>query len=395
LAGEEQGPAKPASGASPGSDDSSLDAIIQTLEDGNEENRGDVLKNIRSLSAEMKSRLASRLRRQIQARFSPAIERDGQSSNKVTSVRSWMLSSLIWADAESEESRTCIMDHLRVSIEPELTIRFWILAGLYWKEVSYLEAAAQVCLRPDDHEAQDTALAKAILSRNDPDFTATLKSKLASTDLEAVSVPLRVLRIIPIPELVEDVCALLGQDKGDGFVTYDALYALADPAMVHEAAKVLPRRPGINALVHFVLRVLGRSDRHVARDFAPILYVLDEQEIGRALDEGRKNPETKPAAELLGQRLDEFRERVQSWRPDPSSLPFIPSIPRICSDSVPYGNATNERIDDALQVGFYANHLAQLIAAKTTPMPLSIGLFGPWGSGKSHFIRLIRDGMDK
>ncbi len=46
-------------------------------------------------------------------------------------------------------------------------------------------------------------------------------------------------------------------------------------------------------------------------------------------------------------------------------------------------------VADVLGVGVYANHLAQLIAAKETAMPLSIGLFGAWGAGKSCFIDLI------
>lgn len=46
-------------------------------------------------------------------------------------------------------------------------------------------------------------------------------------------------------------------------------------------------------------------------------------------------------------------------------------------------------LDDSLGVGVHAGHLAQLIAAKETHMPLSIGLFGAWGAGKSHFIDLL------
>lgn len=49
----------------------------------------------------------------------------------------------------------------------------------------------------------------------------------------------------------------------------------------------------------------------------------------------------------------------------------------------------NAPIDDALGLAVHAGHLAQLIAAKDTWMPLSIGLFGAWGSGKSHFIDLL------
>ncbi len=47
--------------------------------------------------------------------------------------------------------------------------------------------------------------------------------------------------------------------------------------------------------------------------------------------------------------------------------------------------------DDHLGVGDYVRMLATVIADSRTPMPLSIGLFGEWGSGKSYFMGLLRD----
>ncbi len=49
---------------------------------------------------------------------------------------------------------------------------------------------------------------------------------------------------------------------------------------------------------------------------------------------------------------------------------------------------------DELQVGPYATMIATMIARRSTPMPVSIGLFGEWGSGKSHFMRLVQDRIE-
>jgi hypothetical protein len=49
---------------------------------------------------------------------------------------------------------------------------------------------------------------------------------------------------------------------------------------------------------------------------------------------------------------------------------------------------------DRLGVDVYVGMLATLIARKTTAMPVSIGLFGEWGSGKSYFMELIRQRVD-
>ena len=48
-----------------------------------------------------------------------------------------------------------------------------------------------------------------------------------------------------------------------------------------------------------------------------------------------------------------------------------------------------EKVYDYLQVEAYAQRLAELIALEETQLPLAIGLFGDWGSGKSHFMSLM------
>jgi hypothetical protein len=50
---------------------------------------------------------------------------------------------------------------------------------------------------------------------------------------------------------------------------------------------------------------------------------------------------------------------------------------------------------DSLDVGDYASMLGAIIARKSTPVPLSVGLFGEWGSGKSYFMGLLRSEVDK
>jgi|GEM_PF-5834554 len=52
-------------------------------------------------------------------------------------------------------------------------------------------------------------------------------------------------------------------------------------------------------------------------------------------------------------------------------------------------------ISDNLRRGEYVEHFARLIASRDTRMPLSIGLFGDWGSGKSHFMEMLRRRIEK
>jgi hypothetical protein len=50
---------------------------------------------------------------------------------------------------------------------------------------------------------------------------------------------------------------------------------------------------------------------------------------------------------------------------------------------------------DRLGLGVDVTMFATLIADVTTPMPLSIGLFGEWGSGKSTFMAMLRHEIDR
>ncbi|WP_174184014.1 P-loop NTPase fold protein [Nocardia barduliensis] len=47
--------------------------------------------------------------------------------------------------------------------------------------------------------------------------------------------------------------------------------------------------------------------------------------------------------------------------------------------------------EDRLGFGPYVSMLATVMADRTTPLPLSIGLFGEWGSGKSYFMAMLRE----
>jgi len=69
---------------------------------------------------------------------------------------------------------------------------------------------------------------------------------------------------------------------------------------------------------------------------------------------------------------------------------YRPTYPLYLSDQAPYANRRQRFVlTDALRNRAYAQQMAKLICAKLTPMPLSLGLFGDWGSGKSYFIGLL------
>jgi len=68
------------------------------------------------------------------------------------------------------------------------------------------------------------------------------------------------------------------------------------------------------------------------------------------------------------------------------------------------GGISTDRVDptrgipldeDDLAFGVWAAMFAAIIAADDTPMPLSVGVFGAWGAGKSYFMGLLREAIDR
>ncbi|RKT54727.1 KAP-like P-loop domain-containing protein [Saccharothrix australiensis] len=78
---------------------------------------------------------------------------------------------------------------------------------------------------------------------------------------------------------------------------------------------------------------------------------------------------------------------------DRAAAPDVDLAGGVTSDLVPSAPIPLER--DRLGVGTYVSMLATVIAQRATPTPLSIGVFGEWGSGKSFFMGMLRGRVDE
>lgn len=89
---------------------------------------------------------------------------------------------------------------------------------------------------------------------------------------------------------------------------------------------------------------------------------------------------------------------ARSERPGGPSAPVIPPTPAwpggVSSDLVdPNVGIPLER--DQLDVAPYVSMLATVLADNSIPLPLSVGVFGEWGSGKSSFMGLLRAEVER
>ncbi|HET7721125.1 MAG TPA: P-loop NTPase fold protein, partial [Acidimicrobiales bacterium] len=123
---------------------------------------------------------------------------------------------------------------------------------------------------------------------------------------------------------------------------------------------------------------------------------------------------SNPAATALRTALDErgapsgqVAETYEEYLAGPEGysdfladrFPWPPAreLPAYATDRPPQRTAPVDPIDpgDLVQISAEVDAFAFLIASKTLPPPLAVGLFGDWGSGKSYFLRSLQRRIDR
>lgn len=88
---------------------------------------------------------------------------------------------------------------------------------------------------------------------------------------------------------------------------------------------------------------------------------------------------------------------IKNKRPSLKSTPPPLALPLVMNsaNSIPSFSMDKPEGEDRLSIMHDVNALAKLIAYKDLQPPLSIGLFGKWGSGKSFFMEKIQEKIDE
>ena len=127
----------------------------------------------------------------------------------------------------------------------------------------------------------------------------------------------------------------------------------------------------------------------------------------------------KAIGQLAARMRDTFRQSLafseSSERPVAGEAPASSSAPQparaesqpvttLTASSRLAGGISTDRVDptdgiplsqDHLGVGVWVSMLGTVIVDEATPMPLSVGLFGEWGTGKSYFMGLLRAEVER
>ncbi|MGH8825651.1 MAG: P-loop NTPase fold protein [Jiangellaceae bacterium] len=156
-------------------------------------------------------------------------------------------------------------------------------------------------------------------------------------------------------------------------------------------------------LLHAPVLELARS---IAQQTSGAPRILQRHVLGAALTTTELSPALVVAlgcdrTELCARLLDAVTDQptgddVQAWSAVLSPADLVSAF---ASDYVPVrrrrsGEPRPQDLPDHLEVDVYVTMLATMIARTSTAMPVSVGLFGEWGSGKSYFMELLRQKVD-
>ena len=301
--------------------------IINTLVDGSDEQRSQLLHRVGRDGVPDREGLAARLRSAIQEEFSPDQENNFATAirdpKRLASARSWMLSLLIAVDPESPESRSLLLKQVGPSGEPDRTVRFWALAGLLQGNVSYLRDALSIAT--SDPAPDVAGLARLALAPDDRKLHEEFRAALRSDRFETAWHVLRIFRILPILALAPDVVDQLDRSAEGKALAYDALFALADPQMAHQASAYIEKRFGTAQFVELVLREARSSTPVARRAFARVLSVFDREAVEAALQSAvEREPELENAVAFLAPK---WRRRRLRSPPSCAGSPATPPTP--------------------------------------------------------------------
>ncbi len=356
-----------------------INRIIRALVDGSEEDRQDSLEQIagnRVHPALDRDALSERLRTEITGPFSPGSENRFASAirdpNKIASARSWMLSALTMLDASNHSTSEILLKHVDPTHEPDRSVRYWVLASLNSERAECLTLALQTAKSDTASEVAD--LARAIESPDDQALLSSFRERLRAETFEVVWAVLRILRVVPIPELAPQACEQLERSAEGTPLAYDVFYALASPPMARAAAPVLTQTPGLARVLDLLLAVANTSSQPSSKRLIYLLAAFDRRTVVAELRRLRRNPEVAAVAARLQNGLMQL---------DAGAASSGYQIAGYASDSV--GDQPDE-----LGIAQDVHTLTAIMVAREVSPPLAIGLFGPWGSGKSFFMREMR-----
>jgi tRNA A37 threonylcarbamoyladenosine biosynthesis protein TsaE len=354
---------------------SEIDAIVADLASGAESQRRVALHRIISGEFQDRTALADAL---IQELLKHNTQTGASDSSRPSNhdfhaaARSWLRSALIWCQPKDQRTKNIVEVGLNPDTERVAFVRFWTLAAVIGVRAPYVREFAAISTK--DPSLDVSFLAWAVLHPGSPELRADMRAALNGRNLGEIYGILRALRVISVPEIVQDVAALLGFEPSVNIPPYDVFCALATPRMVTAAAHILSSNPGLDMVVGKMVLAADSIDSTTAQNFAQLLVKMDPIRSEALLREREAISELRTGARMLLNGLLKISTHgTETFR----------QLPGFAADTI-------DGQTDHLDIQAEVNTLTAIMMAKDVTPPLAIGLFGEWGAGKSFFMSRMK-----
>lgn len=360
-----------------GAENSYIKEIVEILCNGADEQRYRVLDQIRVDTTFDRPALSIALRNKLavpepEFHASYVTKEQGEVLLKYHEMLGWLKRALIFADAEDPENKNTILSFL--FMEDPYGTNFWILAGLYEVQASYLNDAIDKALSYDKTRPVVRSLASALISTDNSNFIGQCRYLILNWNDESSPDVLKTLTIVAIPELVPDLVNALENSATEGRRSLH-LQAFSNPGMVVNAVTCIEQNGKADDVISLAITLANTEMQYDgARIYAVLLAGLNVDLVNQKLGEALDDEKLRPGAEKL---IDHIREQRRKRGADKSIV-------------AGYASDTVNIEEDPLDIKEDVKTLTAVMLAKSVSPPLAVGLFGTWGSGKSYFMKAMQ-----
>jgi hypothetical protein len=181
---------------------------------------------------------------------------------------------------------------------------------------------------------------------------------------------MQALQVVSFPELLPEMVGILLTQNGPDVIV--SVLALAHPEGVEQAAELLADKCPVTRMVEYAVLTVTQTMPGEARKVASLLVKADRNEVESELHKAAAQPLNATAASALLEALAELTA---------AGTRFLAG----------YTSDLQTDATDDFNVGADVATLCAVILSQDVEPPLSIGLFGDWGSGKTFFMDRMRD----
>ncbi len=177
-------------------------------------------------------------------------------------------------------------------------------------------------------------------------------------------------------------------------ITASTLDPFFPVALFHGGEGIVPDGSSASKVEQIQIEQSSPTDDSEAKDLRPLDSAVKQSQPRRKSGSRRRGAASKDSDTPSTAVSADTDATTDETSPAPTTRPAS-WLPIINADTANAGLTQGQPLTDLLDITPDVRAFATLIASKRLAPPLSIGLFGEWGSGKTFFMQLLKEEIEK